>query len=199
MYSEGVSEEILGRALRDFGPSRDKVVIATKIFSPMGPDANQRGLSRKHILHAIDDSLHPAWDVLCRSVSDPPVRLPDSNRRDLGGARRTGQDGEALYIGASSMFAWQFAKMLYTSDQRGLSRFVTMQNHYNLIYREEERQMNPLCWEEGVGLLPWSPLARRSLTRSGTNEYHGNHYPGALRDLTNGPRRVGRHGYGLLH
>jgi aryl-alcohol dehydrogenase (NADP+) len=160
MYSVGVSEEILGRALRDFGGGRDRMVIATKLFNPMGEDPNQRGLSRKHIHHAIDDSL--------RRLGVDYVDLYQIHRFDystpieetLDALDAVVKSGKALYIGASSMFAWQFAKMLYKSGERGLSRFVTMQNHYNLIYREEEREMIPLCLEEKVGLLPWSPLAR---------------------------------------
>ncbi len=160
MYSLGVSEEILGRALKDFGPSRDKVVIATKVFFPLGNDPNQKGLSRKHILHAIDDSL--------RRLGTDYVDLYQIHRFDyetpieetLEALHDVVKSGKARYIGASSMFAWQFAQMLNTADRRGLTRFVTMQNHYNLVYREEEREMNPLCRAEKVGLLPWSPLAR---------------------------------------
>jgi aryl-alcohol dehydrogenase (NADP+) len=160
MYSLGASEEVLGRALRDFAPGRDKVVIATKVFFPMGDDPNQRGLSRKHILHAIDDSL--------RRLGTDYVDLYQIHRFDyetpieetLHALHDVVKAGKVRYIGASSMFAWQLAKMLYTADRLGLTRFVTMQNHYNLIYREEEREMIPLCREEGIGLIPWSPLAR---------------------------------------
>ena len=160
MYSDGVSEEILGRALKDFGPSRDRVVIATKVFNPMGDDPNQRGLSRKHIFHAIDDSL--------RRLGTEYVDLYQIHRFDkntpieetLDALSDVVKSGKALYIGASSMYAWQFAKMLYTADQLHLTRFVSMQNHYNLIYREEEREVIPLCREEGIGIVPWSPLAR---------------------------------------
>jgi aryl-alcohol dehydrogenase-like predicted oxidoreductase len=160
VYSLGVSEEILGRAVRDFGPSRDRVVIATKVFSPMGDDANQRGLSRKHILHGIDDSL--------RRLGMDYVDLYQIHRFDydtpieetLEALDDVVRMGKALYIGASSMYAWQFAKMLYTAERLGLTRFVSMQNHYNLIYREEEREMIPLCRDENIALIPWSPLAR---------------------------------------
>jgi len=160
MYSLGASEEVLGRALRDFGPSRDKVVIASKAFWPMGDDPNQRGLSRKHLMHAIDDTL--------RRLGTDYVDLYQIHRFDyetpieetLIALHDIVKAGKALYIGASSMFAWQFAKMLYTADRLGLRRFVTMQNHYNLIYREEEREMIPLCRDQGIGLIPWSPLAR---------------------------------------
>lgn len=166
MYSLGASEQILGRALKDFGPSRDKVVIATKVFFPMGSDPNQKGLSRKHIMHAIDDSL--------RRLETDYVDLYQIHRFDyetpieetLTALDDVVKAGKARYIGASSMFAWQFARMLYTSDRLGLTRFVTMQNHYNLIYREEEREMIPLCRAEGVGLIPWSPLARGVLAGS---------------------------------
>jgi aryl-alcohol dehydrogenase (NADP+) len=135
-------------------------VIATKVFFPLGDDPNQKGLSRKHILHAIDDSL--------RRLGMDYVDLYQIHRFDyetpieetLAALDDVVKAGKALYIGASSMFAWQFAQMLATSDQLRLSRFVTMQNHYNLIYREEEREMIPVCRAEGVGLVPWSPLAR---------------------------------------
>jgi aryl-alcohol dehydrogenase (NADP+) len=160
MYSLGASEQILGRALKDFGPSRDRLVIATKVFFPMGDDPNQKGLSRKHIMHAIDDSL--------RRLGTDYVDLYQIHRFDyetpieetLTALHDVVKAGKARYIGASSMFAWQFARMLNTSDRPGLMRFVTMQNHYNLIYREEEREMIPLCRAEGVGMIPWSPLAR---------------------------------------
>jgi len=158
-YSIGASEEILGRALRDFAP-RDRVVIATKVFNPMGDDPNQRGLSRKHIFESIDASL--------RRLRTDYVDLYQIHRFDyetgieetLRALDDVVRAGKALYIGASSMYAWQFAKMLCTSERLGLARFVAMQNHYNLIYREEEREMLPLCREEGVGVIPWSPLAR---------------------------------------
>jgi 1-deoxyxylulose-5-phosphate synthase len=173
MYSVGVSEEILGRALKDFGPSRDRVVIATKLFNPMGDDPNQRGLSRKHIRHAIDDSL--------RRLGTDYVDLYQIHRFDyatpieetLEGLDEVVKAGKALYLGASSMFAWQFAQMLYTADAMGLARFVTMQNHYNLVYREEEREMNPLCVEEGIGIIPWSPLARGFLAGNRRKEDFG--------------------------
>ncbi len=160
MYSLGVSEEILGRALKDFAPARERVVVATKVFNAMGDDPNQKGLSRKHIMHSIDDSL--------RRLGTDYVDLYQIHRFDyhtpieetIEALDDIVRAGKALYIGASSMYAWQFAKMLYTADTLGAARFVTMQNHYNLVYREEEREMNPLCNEEGIGLIPWSPLAR---------------------------------------
>jgi aryl-alcohol dehydrogenase-like predicted oxidoreductase len=160
MYSLGASEEVLGRALKDFGPTRDKIVIATKVYYPVGDDPNQRGLSRKHIMHAIDNSL--------RRLGTDYVDLYQIHRFDaetpieetLEALHDVVRAGKALYLGASSMFAWQFAKMLYAADANGWTRFVTMQNHYNLLYREEEREMMPLCLEEKIGVLPWSPLAR---------------------------------------
>jgi len=159
LYSLGVSEEILGRALQDFAP-RDRVVIATKVFNPMGDDPNQRGLSRKHIRESIDASL--------RRLRTDYVDLYQIHRFDyetpieetLDALNDVVRAGKALYIGAPSMHAYQFAKMLHTSDRLGLARFATMQNHYNLVYREEEREMLPLCREEGIGVIPWSPLAR---------------------------------------
>jgi aryl-alcohol dehydrogenase (NADP+) len=159
MYSLGASEEVLGRALQDFA-QRDRVVIATKVFNPMGADPNQRGLSRKHIRESIDASL--------RRLRTDYVDLYQIHRFDydtpieetLDALNQVVRAGKALYVGASSMHAWQFAKMLYTSDRLGLARFATMQNHYNLVYREEEREMLPLCREEGIGVIPWSPLAR---------------------------------------
>jgi aryl-alcohol dehydrogenase (NADP+) len=160
VYSLGVSEEVTGRLLKEHGPPRDQVVIATKVNSPMGDDPNQRGLSRKHIMHAVDDSLRRLGtdyvDLYQIHRFDPATPIEETLEA-LDGVVKA---GKALYIGASSMFAWQFGKMLATSDSRGFSRFVTMQNHYNLIYREEEREMIPLCLEEGIGLIPWSPLAR---------------------------------------
>jgi aryl-alcohol dehydrogenase (NADP+) len=160
MYSLGASEEVLGRALKDFGPGRDRVVVATKVFYPVGDDPNQGGLSRKHIMHAIDDSL--------RRLGTDYVDLYYIHRFDeetpieetLEALNEVVRAGKALYLGASSMAAWQFAKMLDAADRRGWSRFAVMQNHYNLIYREEEREMIPFCLDEGIGLLPWSPLAR---------------------------------------
>lgn len=160
MYSLGASEEILGRALRDFVPGRDKVVIATKVFNAMNDDPNGRGLSRKHIHHAVEDSLQRLGTdyidlyQIHRLDHETPMEEMLRALDDLVRA------GKVLYIGASSMYAWQFATSLYKSDRLGLSRFVSMQNHYNLVYREEEREMIPLCRAEGVGVLPWSPLAR---------------------------------------
>jgi aryl-alcohol dehydrogenase (NADP+) len=161
MYSKGVSEEITGRALlKDLALARDRVVIATKVFNPMGDDPNQRGLSRKHILHAIDESLRRLGtdyvDLYQIHRFDPHTRIEET----IEALDYVVKAGKALYIGASSMYAWQFAKMLYTADRMGFTRFVSMQNHYNLAYREEERGMIPLCVDEGIGVIPWSPLAR---------------------------------------
>lgn len=172
MYSVGVSEEIVGRALKEFAP-RDQVVIATKVFNPMGDDPNQRGLSRKHIMHAIDDSL--------RRLETDYVDLYQIHRFDhstpieetMDALHDVVKQGKARYIGASSMFAWQFAKMNHTAERRGFTKFVTMQNHYNLVYREEEREMLPLCREEGIGVIPWSPLARGFLMGNRRTEDRG--------------------------
>src|SRR6266516_2186998 len=179
MYSLGRSEEILGRALKEFGPSRDRLVIATKVFNPMGDDPNQRGLSRKHIFHAIDDSLRRLGtdyvDLYQIHRFDPTTPVEET----LEALNDVVRAGKARYLGASSMWAWQFAKMLSAAERRGWTRFVTMQNHYNLLYREEEREMIPLCRAEGIGLIPWSPLARGALAgnrraatvRAKTDEY----------------------------
>ncbi len=175
MYSDGVSEEVLGRALRTLAIPREQVVVATKVFNPLGKgqSVNERGLSRKHIRHSIDASL--------KRLQLDYVDLYQIHRFDrttpieetLEALDAVVRAGKALAIGASSMYAWQMAKMLHTSDQRGLARFVTMQNHYNLVYREEEREMIPLCRDEGVGLIPWSPLARGFLAGNRRREDHG--------------------------
>ena len=159
MYSLGVSEEVTGRALRDFA-TRDRVVLATKVFYPLDDDPNGRGLSRKHIMAAVDGSLRRLGtdyiDLYQIHRWDPQTPI-DETLRAMDDLIRA---GKVRYIGASSMMAWQFLKALYTSDRLGLARFVSMQNHYNLVYREEEREMMPLCREEGIGIIPWSPLAR---------------------------------------
>jgi 1-deoxyxylulose-5-phosphate synthase len=176
MYSLGRSEEVLGRALKELGPGRDRVVIATKLFNPMGPDPNQRGLSRKHVRHAIDASLRrlgtdyvDLYQIHRHDPSTPVEEVVDA----LDDVVRA---GKALYVGASSMYAWEFARYLHTADRRGRARFVSMQNHYNLVYREEEREMLPLCRAEGVAVIPWSPLARGFLA--------GNRRPGENRGET---------------
>ena len=159
MYSDGVSEEVLGRAVRDFA-KREEVVIATKVFYPTGPGPNDRGLSRRHVLAAIDSSLKRLGmdhvDLYQIHRYDPETPIEET----LEALNDVVRSGKARYIGASSMFAWQFAQALALSDRRGLARFVSMQNHYNLAYREEEREMLPLCRAEGIGVIPWSPLAR---------------------------------------
>jgi 1-deoxyxylulose-5-phosphate synthase len=159
MYSRGRSEEVLGRVLKEC-TSREQVVIATKAFYPMGDGPNDRGLSRKHLMHAIDASLRRLGtdyvDLYQIHRFDPQTRIDET----LEALHDIVKAGKARYIGASSMAAWQFAKMLAASDAHGWTRFVTMQNHYNLVYREEEREMMPLCREEGIGVIPWSPLAR---------------------------------------
>lgn len=167
MYSQGVSEQVLGGALRDFG-RREQVVVATKVFFPMGPGPNDRGLSRVHILDAIDKSLERLGmdyvDLYQIHRWDPTTPIEET----LAALNDVVRSGKVRYIGASSMFAWQFAKALRISEREGWARFVSMQNHYNLVYREEEREMIPLCRDEGIGILPWSPLARGFLagTRS---------------------------------
>jgi aryl-alcohol dehydrogenase (NADP+) len=173
MYSVGASEEILGRALKDFGPGRDRVVVATKVFNPMGDDPNQRGLSRKHVMHGIDDSLrrldmdYVDLYYIHRFDYETPVEETLEALDDVL------KSGKALYIGASSMFAWQFAKMLYKAGEMGVTRFVAMQNHYNLVYREEEREMLPLCRAEGIAVAPWSPLARGFVTGGRRRQDYG--------------------------
>jgi len=172
MYSDGLSEEILGRALRDFA-KRNQVVIATKVFFPMSDDPNDRGLSRKHIFDAIDASL--------RRLGTSYVDLYQIHRWDyetpidetLEALHDVVKSGKARYIGASSMFAWQFARALSLSDRHGWTRFASMQNHYNLVYREEEREMIPLCRAEGVGLIPWSPMARGFLAGNRSRQDFG--------------------------
>jgi aryl-alcohol dehydrogenase (NADP+) len=159
MYSKGLSEEVLGRAIKDFA-KRHEVVIATKVFYPLTDDPNARGLSRKHILDAIDGSLHRLRmdyvDLyqIHRYDTVTPVEETLEALHDVVKA------GKARYLGASSMSAWQFAEMLALQRLHGWTPFISMQNHYNLVYREEEREMIPLCRSRGVGLIPWSPLAR---------------------------------------
>jgi aryl-alcohol dehydrogenase-like predicted oxidoreductase len=159
MYSRGVSEEVLGRALKEL-VKRDEVVVATKVFYPVTDHPNGRGLSRKHIMDAIDGSLRRLQmdyvDLYQIHRFDPETPIEET----LEALHDVVKTGKARYLGASSMYAWQFMKMLATQQQRGWVRFVSMQNHYNLVYREEEREMLPLCREEGIGVIPWSPLAR---------------------------------------
>ena len=164
VYSDGTSEEILGRALKDF-VRRDEVVIATKVNGRMRPGPNGAGLSRRAIMTEIDASL--------RRLGTDRVDLYQIHRWDyrtpieetLEALHDVVRSGKALYLGASSMYAWQFARALALAERRGLTRFVSMQNYVNLLYREEEREMLPLCAAEGIGVIPWSPLARGRLTR----------------------------------
>ena len=164
VYSNGSSEEIVGRALKDFA-RRDDVVIATKVHGRMGPGPNRGGLSRKHIMSEIDASL--------RRLGTDYVDLYQIHRLDPGtpieetleALHDLVRAGKVRYLGASSMYAWQFAKALWAAERHGWTRFVSMQNHYNLLYREEEREMLPLCVDQGIAVIPWSPLARGRLTR----------------------------------
>ncbi len=162
MYSRGVSEEVTGRALREYG-RREELVIATKVFWPLADGPNRGGLSRKHIVEACEASLKrlgvDAIDLYQIHRFDPDTSMEET----LAALDHLVRSGKVRYIGASSGWAWQFARALGLSDRHGWARFVTMQNHYNLIYREEEREMIPLCREEGIGIIPWSPLARGML------------------------------------
>lgn len=170
VYSQGESEVVTGHFLREYG-QREELVIATKVFFPMGSGPNRRGLSRKHIVQACEASL--------RRLGVEAIDLYQIHRLDgqtpieetLSALDQLVRQGKVLYIGASSMFAWQFMKALSVSEQRGFARFISMQNHYNLVYREEEREMVPLCVSEGVAMLPWSPLARGML--AGTRKQLG--------------------------
>src|ERR1051326_7532670 len=172
-YSQGISEEVTGRALKEFAGSRESYVLATKVFFPMGSSGNESGLSRKHILHAIDNSLrrlgHDYVDLYQIHRFDPSTPIEET----IEALHDVVKAGKVRYIGASSMFAWQFAKYLHTAEAMGMTRFVSMQNHYNLVYREEEREMIPLCREEGIGLIPWSPLARGFLAGNRRKEDFG--------------------------
>lgn len=173
VYSIGVSEEVTGAYMREFFTNRDEYVIATKVFSTMGDKPNQKGLSRKHIMEGIDNSLTRLgmdyvdlyqthrWDY------NTPIEETMEALHDVVKA------GKALYIGASSMYAWQFAKAQHVAAMNGWTQFVSMQNHYNLVYREEEREMNPQCVDMGVGLIPWSPLARGFLAGNRTRDKGG--------------------------
>ena len=160
VYSIGESEKITGNLLKHFGVKRENVVIATKVNGQMSDDVNDRGLSRKHIMDSIDKSLkrlqmdYVDLYQIHRWDSNVPIEETMEALHDVVKA------GKARYIGASSMFAWQFYKAQYTAQSYGWTRFVSMQNHYNLVYREEEREMIPLCIDQGVGLIPWSPMAR---------------------------------------
>ncbi len=188
MYSDGASEEVTGTLLREFFAHRDDYVLATKVFNPMGPGPNDRGLSRKHVLSSIDASLrrlgtdHVDLYQIHRWDPHTPVEETMEALHDVVRA------GKARYLGASSMYAWQFAKAQHAADRHGWTRFVAMQDHYNLLYREEEREMHPMCRDQGVGVIPWSPLARgrlarppadRSTTRAATDTYATSMYTDA--------------------
>ena len=203
-YSRGASEEITGRLLRKLFPRRDDYVLATKVYLPMGDGPNDRGLSRKHVLASIDASLRRLgtdyvdlfqihrWDY------ETPIEETMEVLHDIV------KSGKARYIGASSMYAWQFAKAQHVAEMRGFTKFVSMQNHYNLVYREEEREMIPLCIDQGVGVIPWSPLARgllagnrersgeRKTLRSKTDTFGDSLYTEADFDVVDAVREVAR-------
>ncbi|KUO09052.1 aldo/keto reductase [Streptomyces sp. DSM 15324] len=197
VYSDGTSEEIVGRALRDFA-RRDEIVLATKVHGRMRPGPNGGGLSRKAVLSELDHSLTRLGtdyvDLYQIHRYDPytPVEETMEALHDVVKA------GKVRYIGASSMYAWQFSKMQYTAERHGWTRFVSMQNHYNLLYREEEREMLPLCADQGVGVLPWSPLARGRLTRdwgtaterSATDTFGGTLYQEGDRTVVDAVSRI---------
>jgi aryl-alcohol dehydrogenase-like predicted oxidoreductase len=202
MYSDGASEEITGRLLRKLFARRDDYVLATKVYFPMGPGPNDSGLSRKHILSAIDASLarlgtdHVDLYQIHRWDDATPIEETMAALHDVVRA------GKARYIGASSMYAWQLAKAQHVAESAGWPRFVSMQNHYNLVYREEEREMIPFCRDQGVGLVPYSPLARgflvgnrardgKSLTlRGGTDPLAEEMYSDADFDVVDALRAV---------
>src|SRR6266511_2995248 len=201
-YSDGMTEEITGRLLAKLFPRRDDYVLATKVYFPMGPGPNDRGLSRKHVLAGVNDSL--------RRLGTDYVDLYQIHRWDgetpieetMAALHEVVRAGKARYIGASSMYAWQFAKAQHTAERAGTSRFVSMQNHYNLVYREEEREMIPLCLDQGVGVIPWSPLARgllagskdrggqRRTVRAGSDRYAEELYDDADFDVVDVVRAV---------
>lgn len=184
LYSAGVSEQVLGNILREFGVSREEVIIATKVYMPTAQKPNCSGLSRKHIFHALENSLRRLQmdyvDLyqIHRFDEDTPVDELMSTLNDLV------RSGKVRYIGASSMYAWQFQACQNVAEQRGWAKFVSMQNHYNLLYKEEEREMIPYCNYSGVGLLPWSPLARGVLcgrakdgtTRAKSDQFSRDYY-----------------------
>jgi 1-deoxyxylulose-5-phosphate synthase len=207
VYSTGVSEEITGRLLAGLFPRRDDYVLATKVFGVMGEGPNDRGLSRKHIMASIDGSLRRLGtdyvDLYQIHRWDPETPIEET----MEALHDVVKAGKARYIGASSMYAWQFAKAQYTAQAAGTTRFVTMQNHYNLIYREEEREMIPLCADQGVGVIPWSPLARgllagtrdrdgaRHTVRAGSDAFADTLYTEADFDVVEAVRAVaGEHG-----
>ena len=192
MYSGGTSEEYVGRALREFA-RRDEIVVATKVYYPIRKNVpNSAGLSRKAIMQGIDDSLKRLGmeyvDLYQIHRWDPATPIEET----LEALHDVVKAGKARYIGASSMHAWQFCKALYVSRLHGWTRFVSMQGHYNLMYREEEREMLPLCAEEGIGVIPWSPLARGRLTRDWdetTERMRGDQFGRTLYEATAGADR----------
>ncbi|MBT2210376.1 aldo/keto reductase [Actinomadura sp. NEAU-AAG7] len=202
MYSTGASEEITGRLLGRMFQNRDDYVLATKVYFPMGPGANESGLSRKHVMASIDASLrrlgtdHVDLYQIHRWDDETPIEETMEALHDIV------RSGKARHIGASSMYAWQFAKAQHVAETHGWTKFVTMQNHYNLVYREEEREMIPLCLDQGVGCLPWSPLARgllagnrergggRNTVRANTDAYADQLYDEADFDVVDVVRQV---------
>src|SRR5581483_9621175 len=169
VYSAGLSEEITGFHLRSMA-QRDDIVLATKVHGPMGKSPNRRGLSRKHIIEACENSLRRLGmdyiDLYQIHRWDPATPIEET----LDALDTLVRDGKVRYLGASSMAAWQLSKALYTARENGWRRFVSMQNHYNLVYREEEREMIPLCMDQGLAIVPWSPLARGFLTGTRTRD-----------------------------
>ena len=170
VYSQGGSEEIVGRALKEYAAKRSDVVIATKVHGPMGRPATPRGLSRKHIMEAIDASLKRLGtdyvDLYQIHRFDPETPIEET----MEALNDVVRAGKALYIGASSMYAWQFMRMIDIARAKGHAEFVSMQNYYNLVYREEEREMMPLCASEKIAVIPWSPMARGYLAGSGVGQ-----------------------------
>jgi aryl-alcohol dehydrogenase-like predicted oxidoreductase len=197
VYSDGTSEEIVGRVLADLA-RRDEIVIATKVNGAMHDGPNARGLSRKAIMTEIDNSLRRLGtdyvDLYQIHRFDPTTPVEET----MEALHDVVKAGKARYIGASSMYAWQFSKAQYTARLNGWTRFATMQNHYNLLYREEEREMLPLCEDQGVGVLPWSPLARGRLTRdwdatterSRADEFGRNLYQEGDREIVDAVARI---------
>jgi len=178
VYGLGASEEVVGAILNDLLP-RDEYVLATKISMPMGAGANQSGLSRKHVMEGVDACLkrlgHDYVDhlVIHRHPHGVPGQVEVPIEETMEALHDVVKAGKALYLGGSSMFAWQFAELQLTAEMHGWTRFVSMQNHYNLVYREEEREMNPYCAKSGVALMPWSPLARGILAGAYQGGFEG--------------------------
>ena len=170
-YGIGACEEVIGKLLREILP-RDEYVLTTKVAMPMGSNANMSGLSRKHIIEGMDRSLQRLGVdyvdqlIIHRHPHGMPWHVAVPIEETLGALNDLVKAGKVLYLGGSSMFAWQFAELQMTAERHGWAKFISMQNHYNLIYREEEREMNPYCVQSGVGLTPWSPLARGILAGS---------------------------------